>query len=252
MDGYILDLRNKYGHLPPKKPQYSPQKHCPIDYGAKQKTVQPADTSPSLYDKGIKRFQCIVGELTYVGRSVNNKLLEALSAIGYQQAAATKETEDTTEQLLDYVTTYPDDGILFRKSYMILLAHADAGFINESKACSREGAHIFLSENDPKPKINVPVLTIAQIIKSVMASSAEAEMEALYITARKMIPLHNTLIEMGWPQPKSPIQTNKSTAVGFTNKTIFNKATKLADMKMWWLRDRESQYQFRYYWEPGS
>ena len=57
---------------------------------------------------------------------------------------------------------------------------------------------------------------------------------------------------MYWPQPQTPTQTDNSTAVGFTNKTIFNKATKLADMKMWWLRDRESQDHFRYYWAPGS
>ena len=77
-------------------------------------------------------------------------------------------------------------------------------------------------------------------------------MAALYITAKNMIPLRNTLIEMGWPQPQKPIQTEKSTLVGFTNKTIVNKATKSADMKLWWLRDRESQEQFRYYWAPGS
>ena len=50
------------------------------------------------------------------------------------------------------------------------------------------------------------MLTIAQIIKAVMASAAEAETEALYITDKNIIPLHNTLIEMGWTQPKSPIQ----------------------------------------------
>ena len=60
-----------------------------------------------------------------------------------------------------------------------------------------------------------------------------------------MIPLRNTIIEMGWPQPKSPIKTENSTAVGFTNKTIFNKATKSEDMKLWWIRDRESQDTFR-------
>ena len=65
---------------------------------------------------------------------------------------------------------------------MILAAHADAGFPNESRARSRVGAHIFFSENEPKPKLNGSFLTIAQIIKTVMASSAEAEMEALYIT----------------------------------------------------------------------
>ena len=80
---------------------------------------------------------------------------------------------------------------------MILVAHADAGFLKKSKSRSRAGAHIFLSENYPKPKLNGYVLKIAQIIKTVMASSAEYEMEALYITDKNMIPLRNTLIEMG-------------------------------------------------------
>ena len=66
-----------------------------------------------------------------------------------------------------------------------------------------------------------------------------------------MIPLHNTRIGMGWPQAQLTIQTDNSTAVGFTNKTILNKATKSADMKLWCLRYRESQNQFRYYWAPG-
>ena len=135
---------------------------------------------------------------------------------------------------------------------MILTAHAYAGFLNKSKACSRVGAHIFLSENNPNPKLNGPVLTIAQIIKSVMASAAESEIAALYITDKNMVPLQNNIIEMGWPQLKLPIQIDNSTAVGFTNKTIIKKATKSADRKLWWLRDLESQYQFIYYWAPGS
>ena len=65
-----------------------------------------------------------------MGRSVNNKLLVSLSEKGAQKSAATEETEEAIEQLLYYVVTYPDDGILFRKSYMILAAHVDAGFFN--------------------------------------------------------------------------------------------------------------------------
>ena len=90
MDGYILELRKKYDNLTHKKPQYLPHKHRPIDCGSQQQIVQPTDTSPTLDDKGIKRVQCIVGALIYVGRAVNNKLLVALSAIGSQQAAATE------------------------------------------------------------------------------------------------------------------------------------------------------------------
>ena len=70
----------------------------------------------------------------------------------------------------------------------------------------RAGAHIFLSENEPKPKLNGPVLTIVQIIKTVMASALEAEMKGLYITAKKVIPLCHTIIEMGCQQPQTPIQ----------------------------------------------
>ena len=128
---------------------------------------------------------------------MNKKILVALSAIGSQKAPATEEIEDAIEQLLDYVATYPDDGIFFRKSDMILAAQADAGFLNKSKSYSRAGAHNFLSKNYPKLKLNDPVLIIAQIIKSVMASAAEAEMVALYITDKNMIPLRNTIIEMG-------------------------------------------------------
>ena len=214
--------------------------------------VQTGDTSPSLDDKGIKIVQGIVGALVYVGISANKKLLVALISIGSQKAAATLETEDSIEQLLDYVETYPDNGIIFRKSDMILAAHADEGFITESKARSRAGDHIFILENYPKPKINGTVLTIAQIIRYVMVPAAEDEMAALYITTKNMTTLQNTPIEMGWPQPKLPIQIDNSIYVGFTNKTIVNNATKSADMKLWWLRDRESQDQFRYYWAPGS
>ena len=109
----------------------------------------------------------------------------------------------------------------------------------------------FSQKMTPKPKRNTPVLNIAQIIKTVMASAAEDEMAALSITAKNMIPLRNKLIEMCWPEPHSPTQTDNSTTVGFTNKIIVKKATKSTDMRLWWLRDRESQDQFRYYLSPG-
>ena len=75
--------------------------------------AQPKDNSPPLDDKGIEQVQRIVGALLYVGRAVNNKLPVALSAIGPHQESGAVETVETIEQLLDYVATYPDDGILF-------------------------------------------------------------------------------------------------------------------------------------------
>jgi len=44
-------------------------------------------------------------------------------------------------------------------------------------------------------------LSIAQIIKFVMASATKSVLAALFVTAREMIPHQQTLIAMGWPQP---------------------------------------------------
>jgi len=93
-------------------------------------------------------------------------------------------TEQAVHLLLDYVATYPADGIVYRSSDMILCAHANAGFLNETNSRRRTGAHIFLSENDPFPRFNGAVLSIAQIIKFVMTSAPESELAALFVTAR--------------------------------------------------------------------
>ncbi len=76
--------------------------------------------------------------------------------------------------LLNYVATYPNDSIVYRVSNMVLCTHADAGYLNETRSRSRAGAHICLSEDNPTPCFNGKVLTIATIIKFVMALAAKA------------------------------------------------------------------------------
>ena len=252
MPDTIKDICLKYGHTPPTKPQHAPHKHREIVYGAKIQLSPEEDTSAPLDAAGIRRIQGIIGSLLYYARAVDNKLLMTLSALGAQQAAATINTRTAVDQLLDYVATYPADGTTYRASNMVLAAHSDASFLSESKSRSRAGASVFLSEDDPIPRLNGPVLTISQIIKFVMASAAEAELSALFVTAREMVPLRNTLIEMGWPQPPSPIQTDNSTAVGFTNDTIIARRIKMLCLRLHWLRCRETQGQFRFYWDKGT
>jgi hypothetical protein len=252
MNGYITDVLLKYGHTPPAKPQHSPHQHRDIVYGAKEQLVPDNDTSPLLNNAGVKRIQGIAGSLLYYARAVDNKLLVALSAISSQQAKATEATAKAANQLLDYVSTYPSNGITYPASAMILAAHSDASFLTEPGSRSRAGAYIFLSEDDPIPRINRPILTSATIIKFVMASAAESELAALYLTAREMIPLCNALLEMGWPQPKSPIQTDNSTTVGFVNDTIIQRRIKMLWMCLHWLQCREAQGQFRFNWNKGT
>ena len=59
------------------------------------------------------------------------------------------------------MATYPADGITYRASDIILSAHSDAAYLSVSKARSRAGAHIMLSEDVPVPSYNGPVLTVA-------------------------------------------------------------------------------------------
>jgi hypothetical protein len=95
------------------------------------------------------------------------------------------------------------------------------------------------------------VLSIAQIIKFVMVLAAESELVALFVTAREMIPHFQTLIDMGWPQPKSPTQMDHSIAAGVTNKMIVPCRSKMIDMRFWWLRYCTSQDQLCYYWDAS-
>eukprot|EP00804_Cyclotella_cryptica_P014874 CCRYP_020376-RA/>CCRYP_020376-RA protein AED:0.41 eAED:0.41 QI:0/0/0/1/0/0/2/0/185 len=132
-----------------------------IIYGAKEQLLPDKDTSPPLDAAGIKRTQGIVGSLLYYARAVDNKLLVALSTISSQQTAATQNTATAVHQLLDYISTYPNDGITYSASSMILAAHSDASYLTEAGSRSRAGAHIFLSENDPIPRHNMPILTIS-------------------------------------------------------------------------------------------
>ena len=102
------------------------------------------------------------------------------------------------------------------------------------------------------PTFNGTTLTIATIIKLVMSSEAESDLVALFITAKAIFPLLQTLIDMGWPQPPSPIQTENSTAVGVVNKTISPQRIISMEMCFHLLRFQNSQGQFRFYWGPGE
>ena len=78
---------------------------------------------PKIDNEGIKCVQAIVGAILYYAQLVHNRLLVGLSAIGVQQASATEQTTVAIDHILDHIATYPNDGITYRASDMILAAH---------------------------------------------------------------------------------------------------------------------------------
>ncbi len=248
---YIPEALKRFKHEKPKRAQHQPYPHVQPTYGAKQQFAVDDDTSPLLSKEDKKYVQEVVGTFLYYARAVDATMLPALGSIATQQANPTENTMKKVKQFLDYAATHPDAIITYRKSDMVIAVHSDASYLSESKARSRAGGHFFMTENEEEPRNNGAVLTVAQIIKAVMSSAAEAELGGLYINSREAVPLRHLLHEMGHTQPPTPIQTDNSTALGVVNNTIQPKRTKAMDMRFYWLRDRENQEQFRTYWKAG-
>ena len=62
-----------------------------------------------------------------------------------------------------------------------------------------------------------------------------------------MVPIRQTLAEMGWMKNFSPLQTNKSNAEGAVSNTIVPLNIKLMDLRFHWLHLWEAQNQLCYY-----
>ena len=92
---------------------------------------------------------------------------------------------------------------------------------------------------------------ISQIMKYLVSSAAQAEMTALFLTEKYMVPPCHTLTKMGQKQPPSPLQSGNYTAVGMTNCTLIPRRSKSWGLRLNWLRCREAQGKFLIYWDKG-
>jgi hypothetical protein len=252
MPKYVSKAMKRFNHSPPQTAQSSPYPHTRPNYGAKVQYSPNADTSPLLDKQDAKFIQGVTGTFLYYARAVDPTLLTSLSAIAATQSKPTENTMKNVRQFLDYVASQEDAVITYRASDMILSIHSDAGYCNEPHSRSRAGGHFYLSSDAPFPPNNGAILNISQIIKAVMSSAAEAELGALYINAKEAVHIRQMLREMGHPQPRTPIQTDNSTAEGVINSKIQPKRTKAMDMRYFWLKDREAQDQFRFFWRAGA
>eukprot|EP00985_Skeletonema_marinoi_P032621 scaffold39204_cov256-Skeletonema_marinoi.AAC.1 len=212
--GYKERALKQFNYPTPRKPQHQPFPHTPVKYGAPKQYAKEESTAPPLDKKGTRFIQQVCGKFLFLGRAVDSSLLVPISAIASQAANPTTDTLQQANQLLDYIATQEDAIITYSASDMVLNVHSDAGYLNETKARSRAGGHFFLSSNNDNPPNNGAILNIAHIIKNVMSSATEAELAALYITAREAVYIRIILDELGHKQPPTPLQTDNATAEG--------------------------------------
>ncbi len=180
-------------------------------------------------------------------------MLTPLSAFASKQAAPMEATMEKCLQFLDYAASQEDAIVTYKVSNMVLAIHSGASYLSEPKACSRAGGYMFMAGKEEIPTNNRgAVLNISQIIKAVMSSAAEAELYALFINAKTAVSMRQTLEELGHPQPRTPIQTDNSTAHTLLTNKILPKALKAMDMRFHWLRCQGAQGQYWNYWRPGT
>ena len=188
MPKYIAALRIRYKNDNPKKPQDSPYKPLPREYGSKMQKSLPADETPKVDKEKIKAVQRVIGGVLYYGRAVDITVLPALSSIASEQAQATKNTEKKVERLLDYLATHSTASIRYYASDMILNIQSDASYLSETRARSRVAGNFFLGSIPKKGKpieLNGAIHILCGILKLVVASATEAELGPLFLNCKE-------------------------------------------------------------------
>jgi hypothetical protein len=234
MPTYVKKQLTKYSHVAPLKSQHCPNAPNPIKYGKDNQAPSPLDKSPRLNKAQKKCIQQIIGSFLYYAQAGDPTILMALSEIASQQAAPTENTVEHVNQFLDYMWTHPDAIIQYRASDMILNVHSDALYLSAPKACSRAGGYFFLGsipqDGDPI-KLNGAIHITCTILKLVAASTAEAELGALFLNTQEAKVLQLILTELSHPQPPTPIHIDNTTTVGIVNNTIKQQRSRTMEMR---------------------
>ena len=160
------------------------------------------------------------------------------------QSSSTILTDKAIDKLLDYYSTYPNPSILYKASEMILHIDSDASYLSLSQARSRAAGYYFLSEASSNPLLppqaqptpNGPIYILCKRMRNVLASTAESELAALFHNGQEAAVLRQILLEMGHPQPPTPIKTDNSTTDGIANRSVIPRKTRM----------------FLIYWKPGK
>jgi hypothetical protein len=129
-------------------------------------------------------------------------------------------------QFLDYMWMHPDALIRYHASDMILNVHSDALYLSAPKAHSRASGYFFPWQHPMRRQVNPTQWCHSRHMHYPQAGcsipAAEAELGALILNAQeaKVFCLVLDELELGHPQPPTPIHIDNTTTVGIVNNTI--------------------------------
>jgi hypothetical protein len=257
MPGYVKKNLQRFQHIAPSTPQNSPHPYTTPVYSSKAPQMAETDDSPKLDKDQITHLQQIIGVFLYYARAIDSTILVTLSNLAAQQTQASELTLQKADQLLDYLASNSDFTLQFYASNMQLAIKSNTSYLSAFNSRSRVGGYHYLtsSQKDPSkpaPPKNGALIVLANILKNVVSSAAEAEIAATFFNGQEGCPIISTLAEMGWPQDTVIITTDNSCDEGFASRTTKQKRTKAIDMRFYWILDRCDQKQYKVIWRPGE
>ena len=178
----------------------------------------------------------MTGTFLYYARAVDSTVLLSLSALASEQTSPTENIMKKVMLFINYAASQEEAVVTYHASDMVPACQSDTLYLSEPGSLSRVGGHFHLSNDVTMPANNGAVLNIAQIIRTVKTSVAEAEIGEMFINTWEAVPQRMTLVEMGHPQPRTPMQTKNSSAYSVVTNNVQPRRTKAMDMHFYWLR----------------
>jgi hypothetical protein len=230
--GYVKEALLEFQHESANGVKFnSPSPYTPPVYGKKQQMTKLNETNP-INKKETKILQKVCGKFLYYARAIDTTMLHALNDLATQTTKGTEKTMQALTHFLNYCASHPDAEIIFRASDMVLHNHTDTAYLVASKTRSRAGGFTYMGNHQGRPQIiNGAISVIAKVIKSVMSSAAEAEVGALFMNVKALIPLRIICEELGHIQPATPMRIDNNTSEGIMNGTIKQNRSKAINMR---------------------
>ena len=112
----------------------------------------------------------------------------------------TQEIVIQLKHYLDYYPTNPESTALCQANTMVLQKHSNAAYLVLAGAKSQSGGYKYLENRDENTQFNNrPVSIIVKLIKHIMTQAAKAEITALIINTRDLLPLRKNMCQIRTP-----------------------------------------------------
>ena len=120
---------------------------------------------------------------------------------------------------------------------------SDSSHQSASKSRNRVGGYQFLGNklnpnkdaSEQRTFINTPMHAEASILCTAMGAASESEIAGGYVNARDAVETRIALMEMGHPQPATPLELDNTAVYGIIAKQLLPRRSKAIDMRCYWL-----------------